>query len=148
MFSLATICPLVAPGLAFPGKQQTIGNIFFGATTIISMLIIFFKGCAYGGDQVKYLLAGSKLMSALGAIFTPPNKSLRNNIQFHCLRFVANCMVVASYFLSQSESPCFPQESEEQISSKLLPALGASVFLGWIVNVSVSSKSSVKSKKS
>lgn len=68
----------------------------------------------------------------------PPNRSVRNNVQFHILRFIANCMLVASYLLSHSESPYFPQESEAKISPKLLvPALGASVGLGWMLHLSI-----------
>ena len=137
VFAVVLTGPLFAPGLAFGGTQQNIGNMYFGATTLISMLIIFFTGTAYGGDSTRLLLSGSKLFSAVGAIFTPPNVSLRNNIQFHILRLIANIMVIAAYLTAHDESSCFPQEAEAQISDKLLPTLGASVAAGWALHIAL-----------
>jgi hypothetical protein len=146
VFALAIACPLFAPGMAFDGTQAKVGNIFFGGSTLISMIIVFMAGCAHGGDKTKLLLAGSKLMSAVGAIITPPNVSLRTNIQFHILRFFANCMVVVAYLTAHDESSCFPQEAEAQISSKLLPTLGASVAAGWALHLTLAYRSKDKSK--
>lgn len=147
VFALVVVCPLFAPGLAFEGtKQQKIGNIFFGATTVISMLIIFFTGTAYGGEKTKLLLSGSKLLSAAGAILTPPNVSLKNNIQFHILRLIANIMVIMAYLAAHAESSCFPQEAGAQISDKLLQTLGVSVAAGWALHLTIGSKTTDKSK--
>ena len=137
VFAVVLTGPLFAPGLAFSGTQQNIGNMYFGATSLISMLIIFFTGTAYGGDSTRLLLSGSKLFSAVGAIFTPPNVSLRNNIQFHILRLIANIMVITAYLTAHAESSCFPQEAEAQISDKLLPTLGVSVAAGWALHIAL-----------
>ena len=146
VFALVLSGPVFAPGLAFGGTQQSIGNIYFGATTLISMVIIFLTGTAYGGDTTRILLSGSKLFSALGAIFTPPNVSLQNNIQFHILRLIANIMVIVAYLTAHSESSCFPQEGEAQISDKLLPTLGVSVAAGWALQTAIGFKTTKKAK--
>jgi hypothetical protein len=130
VFDLAIVGPLIAPGMAFPGTQDKAGIMFSGAATGILMISIFVFGCAYGGTQTKLLLSGNKLMSVVGLIFTPPSGGLRKSTQFHILRFIANCMVLASYLKAQSVLPCFPQEAETQVSSKLLPTLGVSVCVG------------------
>ena len=129
VFGLAIVGPLLAPGMAFPGTKDKTGISFFAAT-FISMISILVFGCAYGGTQTKLLLSGNKLMSVVGLIFTPPSGGLRKSTQFHILRFIANCMVLASYLKAQSVLPCFPQEAETQVSSKLLPTLGVSVCVG------------------
>lgn len=137
VFALVLSGPVFAPGLAFDGTQQKIGNMYFGVTTLISMVIIFFTGTAYGGDSTRLLLSGSKLCSALGAILTPPNVSLRNNIQFHILRLIANIMVIAAYLTAHAESSCFPQEAATQVSDQLLPTLGVSVAAGWALHIAL-----------
>ena len=101
------------------------------------MAIIFFTGTTYGGDSTRLLPSRSKLFSAVGAIFTPPNVSLRNNIQFHILRLIANIMVIAAYLTAHAESSCFPQEAEAQISDKLLATLGVSVAAGWALHIAL-----------
>lgn len=144
-FFLGIVGTLIAPGMAFPNsKAEKIGQAYFGGTTILSMLFIFFQGTAFGGEHVKLFLAGNKLMSAVGAILTPPNKSLRTNIQFHILRFIANIMLLTAYLSAQGESSCFPQKAEAQISPNLIPAVGASVVIGWMYHLSVSTKSKTK----
>ena len=137
VFALVLSGPVFAPGLAFSCTQQSIGNMYFAATTLISMAIIFFTGTTYGGDSTRLLPSRSKLFSAVGAIFTPPNVSLRNNIQFHILRFIANIMVLVAYLTAHAESSCFPQEAEAQISDKLLATLGVSVAAGWALHIAL-----------
>lgn len=140
VFALAIAGTLVAPGMAFPGTKDKAGPSFFAAT-FISMICILVFGSAHGGTQTKLLLAGNKLASVVGLIVTPPSGGLRKSTQFHILRFTANCMVIASYLKAQSESPCFPQEAEAQVSSMLLPTLGASICVGWILHLNLASKS-------
>jgi len=145
VFALAIVGPLLAPAMAFPGTKDKAGISYFAAT-FISMICILVFGCAHGGTQAKLLLSGNKLASVVGLILTPPSGGLRKSTQFHILRFIANCMVLASYLKAQSVSPCFPQEAGAQISSMLVPTLGVSVCAGWILNLKLASMNSKKGK--
>jgi len=50
-------------------------------------------------------------------------------------------MVVVAYLTAHGESPCFPQESEAQVSPQLLPTLGVSVAAGWALHLTLASRS-------
>jgi len=144
VFFLAIVGPLLAPGLALQGLQKTVAIVYFGGMTVVSMIIILKSGIAHGGTIATYLLAANKLSSAAASILTPPDKGLRNNIQFHVLRFIGNCMLTYAYVLSTDESSCFPQEAGAQISPKLLPAFGASAGLGLMLQLHLNTKSAEK----
>lgn len=135
VFFLAIIGTLMAPGLAFPNsKGEKAGQAFFGGMTMLSMLLIFIKGTAYGGLSARILLGVNKLLSAGGAILTPPNKSLQHNIQFHILRFIANIMLLVAFLKAQNAFSCFTENAQALLSETFLPTISVSVVSGWILH--------------
>ena len=147
VFFLGIVGVINAPGMAFPKTPgQTVAQGFFFGSTVLSMILIFFRGAAFGGAKTTYYLALNKASSAFGLILTPPNISLRNNIQFHILRLIANILVISAYLNATAESPCFPQEAESLISSMFMPLLLLAGVGGWVFHLSVNNKSSEKTK--
>ena len=135
VFFIAIVGTLMAPGLAFPNsKGEKSAQAFFGGMTMLSMLLIFVKGTVYGGISARIFLGMNKLLSAAGAIVTPPTKSLKHNIQFHILRFIANILLLIAILMSLDENGCFTGEAEKEISGFFLPTIAGSVICGWVLH--------------
>jgi hypothetical protein len=122
-----------------------------GGLVLISLIVVSIFECAYGGTKATFyggtkatlFLAASKLLLFAAYYFTPPDKSLQSNIVFHIRRTFCVAFVLVSFEYARSESPCFAQEAESQISTFVFPTLAASVLLGWTVNALTASKNGV-----
>ena len=144
---LGVVGVFIAPGLAFPKSiGEMIGQGYFGLATLISLILIWVNGTEFGGVLTTSCLVLNKASSTIGVLVTPPNKSLRNNIQFHILRLIANILVIIGYLNATAESPCFPQEAESKISSEFVPALVIGAVAGWAFHLIINA-SSEKSDK-
>lgn len=132
----------LSPGMFFPKTiNEKVAQLYFVASTFISMIMYLVFRTAFGGSKTTYMLAFNKFTSTFGVVVTPPDKSLRNNIQFHILRLIANILVIIGYLNAAAESPCFPHEAESNVSSKFMPALFIAAIAGWVFHTEMTSGS-------
>jgi len=149
VFGISIIGAFVAPGMFMSGTAaEKAVRTYNAGLTFLSMVIILKTGTAFGGSKTTYYLALNKASTTFGAFLSPPNGGLRNNIQYHVLRFIANVLLIQGYLNATGESSCFPQEAGVKISDKLAPTLVAAAAAGWVTVLSVTSGSSSKAKSS
>lgn len=143
VFFIGITGAFLSPGMFFPKTMnERVAQLYFVASTFISMIMYLVFRTGFGGSKTTYMLAFNKFTSSFGVVVTPPDKSLRNNIQFHILRLIANILVIIGYLNAAAEFPCFPLQAEANVSSKFMPALFIAAIAGWVFHTEVAGGSS------
>jgi len=117
-------------GVKGPGKS--FGGLCTVGLTAVSFLVIAIKGCTYGGQKARILLALSKLTTIVGLLVFVPSDSLSNTMIYHTIRTVGIYISIIPYHLANVESPGFANRAEADIPPSTIVLLVLIGIFAWV----------------